>query len=271
MAISKSIELTKHKNINELLLEFSTKVDDVLGKKLLGLYLTGSLSYGDFNFDRSDIDLIAILQEPASVGEIKHLKKLHLEIEEKYKNWERRIECSYTPIEKFENVLPPKDPRPYFGEGKFYSKAPYGNEWLINKYLLYKHGITLLGPDIKNLIQPVNIEDVKKACIRDLHQEWESKISEPKYLENNHYQSYVVLNLCRILHTVIKSSMTTKSGAATWVKKKYSEWESLIEEAERWGYGKRINKQKDVINFIKFVLKEIAPFETRPIQPAKEP
>ena len=209
--------------------------------------------------------MIVILQKPASVGEIKHLKKLHLEIEETYKDWEQRIECSYTPIEMFDNVFPPKDPRPYFGEGKFHLSAPYGNEWLINKYLLYEHGITLLGSSIKNLIQPVTIEDVKKACIRDFHQEWEPKISDPKYLGNSHYQSYVVLNLCRILYTVVKSSITTKSTAATWVKKKYSEWESLIEEAEKWGYGKRLNKQKDVIKFIKFVLKEIAPFETRPI------
>jgi len=77
-----------------------------------------------------------------------------------------------------QNTLPPKDPRPYVGAGIFYPATPYGNEWLINNYFLYKYGIALIGPDFKSLARPVDIVDVQKACVNDLHKEWEPKITD---------------------------------------------------------------------------------------------
>ena len=123
---------------------------------------------------------------------------------------EDRLECSYTPIDMLKNILPPKEPRPYYGGGIFYDEAPYGNEWIINNYLLYEHGITLIGPDFKKLTTPIDIIEVQKACIRDLFQEWEPKITDFEWLDNSHYQSYLVMNLCRILYTVMCGVTGTK-------------------------------------------------------------
>jgi len=152
------------------------------------------------------------------------------------------------------NILPPKTPRPYFGEGVFYPKADYGNEWLINNYLLYKYGTPLFGPSFKKLIKPIDITDVQKACIRDLFKEWEPKISDPNYLNNSHYQSYVVLNLCRILYVVMNNDLASKKTSASWVKKEYKQWNDLIQAAENWQYGNKMNKKEEAIDFIKFVV-----------------
>src|SRR5262249_1600091 len=152
---------------------------------------------------------------------------------------------------------PPEQPRPYYGEGTFYPEAQYGNEWIINLYLLYEHGIALIGPDFKELVNPISIVEVQKACIRDLFREWEPKITDPSWLENSHYQSYIVLNLCRILYTVIVGSTASKKVSARWVRSEYTEWNDLIQTAENWGYGVEMNRRAEAMAFIRFVIGKI--------------
>jgi Aminoglycoside adenylyltransferase, C-terminal domain len=94
-----------------------------------------------------------------------------------------------------------------------YAEAPAVNEWIINHYLLSRHGIALEGPDVNELIPPIDIQNVRQASARDLFQEWVPKIYDSAWLSNSHYQSYLVLNLCRILHTVIQGEPRSKKVA----------------------------------------------------------
>ena len=56
---------------------------------------------------------------------------MHLHIKRNKKKWAKRVECSYVSLDMLQEILPPKTPRPYIGEGIFYFEAPYGNEWII--------------------------------------------------------------------------------------------------------------------------------------------
>lgn len=116
--------LTPHPEINEVLLTVSHGLQNILAQNLVGLYLFGSLSYGAFNPDSSDIDLVAILKKPLNQQELQQARQLHEAIQRKYPKWKDRIECSYTPLEMLKNTLPPNDPRPYFGGGIFMLKLP---------------------------------------------------------------------------------------------------------------------------------------------------
>ena len=169
-------------DVNEVLHSLAKGIADIFGANLVGIYLMGSLTYGDFNPESSDIDLVVILREPASKEQLELIKKLHTQTEATHKKWARRIECSYTPLSMLHNILPPKEPRPYFGEGILYPAAPYGNEWIINQYLLYEHGIAFMGPSFKTLIKPVDIVEVQKASIKDLFEEWQRKNYRPSVL-----------------------------------------------------------------------------------------
>jgi hypothetical protein len=261
MDISKINRITPYQDVNTVLLSLAQGIESILGGNLLGLYLTGSLSYGDFNPGSSDIDLVAILNSPASPKELKSIQALHVNEGQEYPKWAKRIECSYTPIAMLSNILPPEAPRPYYGEGIFYPEARYGNEWIINLYWLHKHGIALVGPEFKALTAQIDMVDVQKACIRDLFREWEPKITDPTWLNNSHYQSYIVLNLCRILYTVTCSSMGSKKVSASWVKGKYSEWIALIQTAENWQYGTEMNRRAEAVEFIKFVINQVVATE----------
>jgi hypothetical protein len=250
-------KITPYRDINDVLYFLTQGIIKIFGDDLVGFYLTGSLSYGDFNEGRSDIDLAVVLKKPTSRENIKAVEQLHLGVENICEKWSKRIECSYVPLKMLKNILPPKEPRPYVGGGLFYPKAIYGNEWLINNFLLYKYGIALIGPDFKTMIEPINMIDVQKAHVRDLSKEWEPKISDTAYLENSHYQSYLVLNLCRLIYNIMRGDVVSKKAAASWAKKEYPQWKNLIEIADRWHYGVKMERQIEVIEFIKFTVAKI--------------
>jgi predicted nucleotidyltransferase len=250
-------KVTLYRDINEVLYFLAGGIQKIFGADLVGFYLTGSLSYGDFDEERSDIDLAVVLKKPASNENIEAVERLHLSVENICEKWAKRIECSYVPRNMLKNVLPPKDSRPYVGGGLFYKEATYGNEWIINNFLLSKYGIALIGPDFKTLIEPIKMIDVQKAHVRDLHKEWEPKISDSTYLENSHYQSYLVLNLCRLIYNIIRGDIASKKVAAAWVKKEYPQWKDLIETADRWHYGVKMERQIETVEFVKFVIAKV--------------
>ena len=105
---------------------------------LIGVYVTGSLSYGGFDPSKSDIDLVVLTAHPLRPKQIKQLAKLHHSLAQFDPEWSARLECSYIPVGYFYNTAPPKSPRPYFN-GHFYPAAPYGPEWAINYALIWPY------------------------------------------------------------------------------------------------------------------------------------
>ena len=244
--------------IGDLLTLWSGSVQASLDDNLVGVYLTGSLTYADFVEARSDIDLAAVVKHALSQAEIEGIRRAHITVEKKYSRWAQRIECSYIPVELLASVLPPEMPRPWWGFGVLYEAAPYGNEWIINQYFLWKCGIALIGPEFKDLVDSIHIVDVQKACARDLFQEWVPKITNLQWLENAHHQSYLVLNLCRILYTVLCGEVGSKSEASTWVKHTFPQWKDLIEAAQSWQYGQSMDRSaEEAIALVRFAVDRI--------------
>jgi hypothetical protein len=252
-------QLTEYHEINNFLEAYTLRLLNILEQKIVGVYLTGSLSYGDFNIHSSDIDITNITTLKLNTKEIASIKHLHAIIENDFPKWSGRSECSYTPIDMLQNTLPPAKPRPWYDgtQKHFYEEAPYGNEWIINKYLLYAHAIPLAGSDFRAITNAVNIKEVQKACIRDIQTEWKPKINDQEYLSNSHYASYFVLNLCRIIYTVLIAHTGTKKQSSAWAQKQFPQLDTLIRSAREWEYGKEMTNQKMIIDFARFVFQQI--------------
>jgi len=77
-------DATPYPAINTLLSEWVAGVKRLLGGKLVGLYLSGSLAYGDFVPERSDIDLQAVVQSPLIEDELRSAEQMHKDIERRY-------------------------------------------------------------------------------------------------------------------------------------------------------------------------------------------
>jgi predicted nucleotidyltransferase len=242
--------------IDQILEYYCLNIQKLLNHNLVGVYLFGSLSYGDFNQETSDIDLMVIVKNHLTNDELASVGALHEQLMTSHPLWQSRIEISYTPACFLKSDLPPKEPRPYLGEAKFYHQAPYGNEWIINLYLLQQHGRALLGPDFSTLRSAIDIELVQEACRRDLLEEWLPKLNDDVWLSDPHYQSYLVLNVCRILNTLETKTALSKKKSAEYVKKKYPQWQELINQAQSWKYGQSFDLNESTKKFLSFTLNQ---------------
>ena len=78
---------TSEKDVEEILIYLSNSIKEILDKNLIGLYLFGSLTYGDFNLENSDIDLVAILDKPINPLQLGRIKQMHIEAKKLYEKW----------------------------------------------------------------------------------------------------------------------------------------------------------------------------------------
>jgi len=246
--------LAPHPDIYDILVRLAGGLAETLGDRLVGFYLTGSLTYGDFDRGSSDIDYLVVMNEPVSDGHRRALVTLHEAIGELHPEWRERIEGSYVTRDMRPDVRPPARGRPYLNQGAFWDPdPPYGNEWLLNLYVLRACGVALIGPEPETLIGPVAIEDVREASRRDLIDEWLPKADDPSFFDDSHLQAYVTLTLCRILHRAAHDGVASKRVASSWVKETYGEpWRSLVEKAEGWSHGEEMGSNAGVRDFIQF-------------------
>jgi len=244
--------ITLYKDINEVLKFLTSSIASIFQQNLVGLYLTGSLTYNDFNISKSDVDLFVVLNHEITEQELGSIKALHKKIEKDYLVWGKRLECSYITRAMLKSKNVPQDPRPYYNSGTFFEKARFSNEWVINNYLLLQHGIALLGPDFKKLTNRIEEIEVKQACIRDLFDKWIPQISDTVWLSSESNQCYFVFNLCRILHAVVRYPTGSKTLAAKWVTNEFPQWYSLISQAENF------NDPLEIKSFLRFVVDKIS-------------
>jgi len=91
----------------------------------------------------------------------------------------------------------------------------------------------------------IDIHFVQQASAKGIVQGWLLKVDDATWLSKRHYQSYLDLNLCRLLHTVIRGEPVPKKVAGQWVKSAYSPWTELTEEAERCMYAVEMTREED--------------------------
>jgi len=250
-------------NVTPILNYIADFSKEIFQDNLIGIYLFGSLTYSDYIPGRSDLDFMVVIKGKPDEAMIEQIKDKYLDIATRFPDFKDRVECSFTPLSMLQGIEPPSEGRVYFGE-KFYADATYGNEWIINNYLIREKGLTITGPDFKTLTPDIDIAQVQKACLSDLKTEWLPKIDNDSYLSNPHYQSYLVLNLCRILYTLKQAKAGSKSEASQWAASAYPEFKDLIEEALAWTYGEGMDRSQEVGEFMKLISKEVGLNQTQP-------
>lgn len=255
------------RDVQEMVAELQRGIVTTLGTHLVGLYLTGSLTYGGFDPGSSDVDYLAVLHQPLSANERSSLADLHAGIGARHPVWRERIEGSYVTTSMLPSVTPPPDPRSYVNQGAFWNPdPPYGSEWLINRYALQECGLPLVGPPFNDLVPPVDITAVRAASTADLLGEWLPQVDEPGFLPDSHHEAYVSLTMCRILHRQFNDEVVSKRGAAGWVRARVDpSWQSLIDDALNWQHGQVLDRRADVRAFViltSYIVQNPAPLWT---------
>lgn len=256
--MSIQIAPTPYADINQLLALLLLELQRILGKKLIGLYIFGSLVADDFDYESSDIDLIAATSTELAEKEIERLKLMHEEIALKQKVWDDRLEVGYISTEALRRYHPGYR-HPLISPGEPFHVTEGGAAWIINRYVLREKGITLFGPPPETLVDPISREELHQA-MQEIIKEWREWIKNTEVLRSRDYQAYAILTMCRALYTFKQGEFVSKKQAAFWAEKELPEWASLIRDALAWRDDWR-NEQVDhdatlaeTMRFLHFVL-----------------
>jgi predicted nucleotidyltransferase len=123
--------VTPYGDVNAVLTQLSDGLTTLLGEQLIGLYLTGSLTYGDFDPGGSDIDFLAVLDSELADEQAQDIMALHERIGAAFLRWAKRLEGSYITRDMITSKNRPDRPRLYVNGGKI-NYYRYGSEWTIN-------------------------------------------------------------------------------------------------------------------------------------------
>lgn len=219
--------------VNALLRDLLEGIQGILDGHLVGMYLDGSLANGDFDED-SDIDFVVVTDEEIAESIFQALYAMHERINLLATQWSINLEGSYISKQALRRFDPnqAKHPNIERGLGERLKMVDHGESWNIHRFILRERGITIVGPALKTLIDPLSPDDLRLAMLPVL-QGWATYLlHHPNEIQSQGYQSYIVLSLCRILYTLEFGDVVSKHKAAGWVRETHdSRWHALIDQA----------------------------------------
>jgi len=209
---------------NSLLKQISEQYQNMLGKNMVGIYVHGSIAFGCFNWERSDIDFLVVINEPITKQTKIKLLKVLTDLSE------------HAPPKGFEMsvVL-----RKYCAD--FIYPTPYelhfSNDYLdecddelkvdpdlaAHFMVITKVGIVLYGEEISTVFGVVPEADYLDSIIKDVENAKEDIVN---------YPVYIILNLCRVLAFIKEGLVLSKMQGGQWAMVNFPEkYLSLIKSA----------------------------------------
>ena len=247
---------TTYPDINQLLSELLTRQQTILGQKLIGLYLYGSLVWGDFDQDTSDMDMLAATASDVDDAELEQLRHMHDEFAQQHPSWHDRIEVQYFSLDGLKYFKTRASNMVNISPGEPLHRIQAGIEWLTNWYFVQDYGITLFGPPPASFIPVISKADFIQA-VHDHALMWREYITDVK--DHPPGQAYAILTLCRALYTTRNEEQVSKKQAAEWAAEQLPEWSTLIQNALVWRKEPHNNKASypETERFIHFMIEQV--------------
>jgi hypothetical protein len=224
---------TPHPDVNALLEGLLQRVQAILGDRLVGMYLDGSLANGDFD-QASDIDFVAVTSDDITDDVFLALQAMHDQIAASDSRFAHDLEGFYISQTALRRYDPAQARHINIerGPGERLKKVTLDAAWMVHLHIMRERGITLAGPPARMLIDPVSPDDLRLAMLSVLPG-WAAHIlSHPERMSHRGSQSYIVLSLCRALYTLHNGTVVSKQAAAGWALESLDErWVGLIERA----------------------------------------
>jgi predicted nucleotidyltransferase len=252
---------TSYPSINILLQSLFTEIQEILGDKLVGLYVYGSLAWGDFDYEISDIDLLAAVSSEIKEDELQSLENMHARFAGRNKEWDNRIEVQYNSTDALKTFKIKPSKMAVLSPGEPLHIVEAGIQWLPNWYFVQDYGITLFGPAPNTFIEPISKEEFIEA-IKEQALGWREYVKNT--MHSRPYQGYAILTMCRALYTLNNGEQVSKIKAARWFKKEIPEYAWLIDNAIKWREDYRnenINHEEtylETAQFVHFVVDRIS-------------
>jgi hypothetical protein len=231
-----SLAPTAFPDVDAVLRFLVPRLRGALGSSLVGIYRFGSLTAGDFDPRRSDVDVLVVTEGPVSTEQFAALQDVHRAVSAFASPWAREVEAYYltrAALRRDESS---------FGEHLKVNRGDGWLEplqrdpgWLIQGHLLREFGVPLIGPPPTALVEPVAPGDLRCAAAAGSVAWLDDVLARPTGLRRRGYGTYLILTACRILYTLTNDAVVSKPVAGRWARGTLPErWHPLIDRALAW-------------------------------------
>ena len=221
-------------DLDKLLNEFTERSKEILGDNLVGIYLHGSAVMGCFNPEKSDIDLIIVVERPLSDP----VKRAYMEMATAYSAMgpKKGIEMSVVLRAVCKPFVYPTPFELHFSEGHadWYRNDPddyirrmngTDKDLAAHFTIINKRGRCLYGAPIAEVFAEVPLADYMDSIWFDV----ESAVEEIAK-----YPMYLILNLARVLAYKEEGLVLSKKEGGEWaIDRLPKEYRPLITDALR--------------------------------------
>jgi hypothetical protein len=226
---------TPDTEVNGVLRHFLAETQAILGEQFAGLYLSGSLTVGDFDPRSSDIDFVVVTGGVLPADRVAALGAMHTRFAAGDSPWAHRVEAVYIPLDALRHGAPPEARYPVLEKDRSFELAPLEDGWPVQVYTLREHGVAVAGPAPRTFIPPVDPAAMNRAGYGIASTWLEQARTDPEWLEwlrPRPNQAFVVLTLCRLLYTLDTGEVESKPGAARWAQAQLGpRWAGRIDRA----------------------------------------
>ena len=202
--------------VDQLTDQFLSEVDRRRAGLIDGLYLHGSLCWGEF-FPDSDIDFVGVLDREPRPDDLGHLAASHAQIREAFP--ERRFEGFYCQVSDL--ARPPSDLTsvPVHFEAEFEPRGS-GDVNLVTWHELAERGLVIRGelppihtdPDALLAFSRENLRTYWTAVLDRVEDADPATVGAHEWLV-----AWVTLGVARLHHLLVRRELTSKSGAGRYV------------------------------------------------------
>lgn len=205
---------TRYAELNGVVHDLVTAAQEILGDAFVGAYLQGSFALGAGDL-HSDCDFLVVVRSRPDAVQEAGLRALHRELPHRDGFWNRHLEGSYAVADDLRSVE---------GLGRAWLYVDHGwdemswsdhcnQAW--TRWILREHGVTLVGPHPRDLVDPVPPEVLREQARAGLATLADDVLAwcPP---EVAWCQRYLVVQSSRSLYTVRTGQVASKRDALRW-------------------------------------------------------
>lgn len=228
---------------------------EALGSQFVGLYLFGSLSWGDFDPTSSDIDFLAVTEAALDADAVARLDRLHRELAASGAPWAAKLEGTYIPRRALWRHDPADAVHPTIGVDWPFGPARHRENWIIERHIVRERGVAIAGPPPKTLIDFVTPNQLREAVRAGLDTFWSRQSADPDWLRPLNYQAFAILTMCRALYTLRAGVVASKPEAARWAQRTLPEpWPATVARALATRTDTRPGDLDATLDFIRYAI-----------------
>ncbi|UCC79129.1 MAG: DUF4111 domain-containing protein [Candidatus Zixiibacteriota bacterium] len=223
--------ITPYPELDAVLRELASSIQQILRNDFVGAYLQGSLAVGDFD-EHSDVDFVIAVDRELSDSQLRDLRSMHERIFNLEAEWARHLEGSYFPTAVLRDYTRSGSELWYLDNGSSILVRSNHCNKIVVRWILREKGIGLSGPQPSTLIDPIPVEVLRRAILASINESGQEILTNTEPYNNRFYQTFIVLQYCRKLHDLHTGAVGSKRSGAEWAKRNLDRsWTDLIDRA----------------------------------------